>query len=159
MIQVDTAQSDQHAQIILYPHRPLNVKANRCLMYCIAGLTLAIAISFALQGAWLILPFAGGEIAILFYVMHRVLQSCHRMEIIRVESDSVTVEQGSAGPEKIWTCQRFFTRVIVQQPSHPWYPIRVFIRGRGSETEVGAFLNEDEKKQLIMQLRQSLPVT
>lgn len=158
MIQVDAGLPEQQARIILCPHQPLNLNANRCLLYFIATLTLLIAFSFALQGAWLILPFAGGEIVLLFYLMQRVLRRCRRMEVIRVEDDTVTIEQGFAKPEKTWSCQRFFTRVIVLRPTHPWYPVRVLIRGRGSETEVGAFLDESEKKQLIAQLRQSLPV-
>jgi hypothetical protein len=44
------------------------------------------------------------------------------------------------------------------QPRHPWYPISVVLRNRDEDIEIGQFLTEDEKRQLVSYLRQVMTV-
>lgn len=156
MIRLETDAQAHSEQIILCPNLSSNWRANLYLLYLLATLVLGIAIGFALQGAWLILPFAGLEVTALFGLVFLVAHRCQRMEVIRLEEQDVVVEQGRRAPQRIWRSQRFFTRLQVMQSGHPWYPSRVVLRGRDSDIEVGAFLNDSDKRRLITQLRQAL---
>lgn len=156
MIQIEAADTSRSEQIILCPNLSPDWRINIYLLFLLATLVLGIAIGFALQGAWLILPFAGLEVLALFTLVFLVTHRCQRMEVIRLEEQDIVVEQGRHAPERVWRSQRFFTRLQVMRSSHPWYPQRIMLRGRDSEIEIGAFLNDNEKQQLVRQLGSAL---
>ncbi len=152
MIQIDADDSARSQQIILCPNLSPDWRINSYLLSLLATLVMGVAIGFALQGAWLILPFAGLEVLALFGLVLLVTRRCQRMEVIRLEEQDIVVEQGRHAPEHVWRSQRFFTRLQVVRSAHPWYPPRIVLRGRASEIEIGAFLNDSEKQQLVRQL-------
>ena len=156
MIRIEIDSQTHSEQIILCPNLSPNWRANQYLLYLVATLALGIAIGFALQGAWLILPFAGLEVIALFSLVYLVAHRCQCMEVIHIREEEVVVEQGRNAPDKVWRSQRFFTRLQIVKSGHPWYPNKVVLRGRESEVEVGVFLNDNEKQRLIAQLRHAL---
>ena len=68
------------------------------------------------------------------------------------------VEQGYPRPQISWCSEIFWTRLIVLPQERPWHPLRIFLRGRDSQIEIGTFLNDDDKRILIKHLRQFVTV-
>lgn len=110
--------------------------------------SLGIALVFAWQGLWMILPFAGLEmlvLAVAFYQVHK--KACSR-EVISFDTDDIRVEVGRDAPEHVCIFQRAWTQVLLQTPSIKGYPSKLFLRSGGRQLELGACLNDDERQAL-----------
>ena len=128
------------------------------------GLLLgAVSIVFALKGYWMILPFAGLEIAALAFCTYLVADSGFRCEVISLDASQVVIEKGRqrrygsqrGGPESRVSFPRAWARVELQ-PHHGWYPDRVLIGASGKRVELGEFLSDSEKEELASQLNRLL---
>jgi hypothetical protein len=75
---------------------------------------------------------------------------------VRFSADEVVIEAGRKAPEMRLVWQRFFTKVMVHPPKHPWYPNRIALRYRGQEHEIGKFLTAEEKQVLLSEIRRMI---
>ncbi|MGD8925636.1 MAG: DUF2244 domain-containing protein [Thioalkalispiraceae bacterium] len=144
--------------IVLSPNLSARWKATKQFMFIVSSFALVIAASFAAIGLWMILPFAGMEVLALLVLMYRVSKKCYQKEVIRLNKESITVEQGQHFPRFRWHSDLFWTRLIVQSSEHPWHSDKLILRGRRDQIEIGAFLNEQEKHDLVRQLRSYVSV-
>lgn len=122
----------------------------------ISIITLSIASYFFVQGLTLILPFSGLEILTLGYALYASAWKSTEKQVITISPDLVEVENGYHSPGGSNKFPRAWTRVVLQPPRHPWYPSRLLIRSHGLQVEVGAFLNEQERQGLAIELRNAL---
>jgi len=115
--------------------------------------TFGIASAFAMQGAWLILPFAGLEMAVLGVALYLVARRNARWQTISVNVDQVEViEHGTSREQQ--TFQRAWATLVHERPRVSGYPSRLLIRSHGRSLEIGACLVESEKAYLARQLGQ-----
>ncbi len=122
--------------------------------YCgILVLSFGIAIAFALMGAWLILPFAGLEMLVLGIALYTVARRNTRWQQISIGRDSVDVVEEVYGRQQRQSFQRAWAQVVHRRAHIKGYPSRLFIRSHGRAVEVGACLNEYEKKTLAYELK------
>ena len=49
--------------------------------------------------------------------------------------------------------ERYFARFFVEPARHPWYRKKIELKCRDKALEVGHFLNDEEKDQLVRELR------
>jgi len=153
MVETQINQYDNQGHIVLSPNQSVAWRDNLLFLYIICSIALCIGISFSLMGMWMVLPFTGLEIIALVTVIYYVGHKCHRIEVISVEDGQVRVECGYTRPQSCWSSELFWTRMIVLSQERPWHTMRVFLRGRDNQIEIGTFLNEDDKRILIKQLR------
>ena len=158
MVETQINQHDNRGHIVLSPNLSVCWRDNVLFLYVVCGLALCIGISFALLGMWMVLPFTGLEVIALVTVVYYVAHKCHRIEVIHVDGDYVRVEQGYTQPQSSWSSEIFWTRLIVLPQERPWHSLRIFLRGRDNQIEIGTFLNDDDKRLLIKQLRQFVTV-
>lgn len=154
MVETQINQHEQGGHIVLSPNLSVRWSDNVLFLYVVCGMAVCIGISFTLLGMWLVLPFTGLEVIALVVVIYYVAHKCRRIEVIRVEDGCVRVERGYTQPQSHWRSDLFWTRLIVLPQERPWHPLRIFLRGRDDQIEIGTFLNEDDKRILIKQLRQ-----
>ncbi|TDX99613.1 DUF2244 domain-containing protein [Thiohalophilus thiocyanatoxydans] len=152
MVQVEHDTHWSSGCIIARPHAPSSWQVNLWFVGVAAVLCLSFAIGFALAGAWLILPFAGLEITALFCLLYYVSLKTRVQEVIRFKDNEVWVQRGRRWPTLEWYCQRFWCRLHVYSPSHPWYSSRIELRCQGRELELGQFLSDRDKRALIRNL-------
>jgi uncharacterized membrane protein len=128
------------------------------------GLVLGtVSLVFAFMGYWLILPFAGLEIAALLFCTWLVAKAGTRCEVVSLDESQVVVEKGSqrrcgserGGPESRVSFPRAWVRVELQA-GEGWYPDRLLIGASGSRVELGEFLADAEKKELAGELKKLL---
>lgn len=153
MINAELNKETAIGHIILSPNMSARWKSTKIFLFIVSTFALAIALSFAAIGLWVILPFAGLEVMALLIVMYRVSKKCYQKEVIHLSKDAIVVEQGQHSPRFSWHSELFWTRLIVQQSGHPWHSDKLFLRGRHDQIEIGAFLNEQEKLDLVKQLK------
>jgi len=153
MIMSEFDPSSSVGRIVLRPNRSWTWRANAYLVGTLMAVSGSIGIAFALQGMWLILPFTALELSVLLACLYYCVRRTHVQEVLTFSPDYLEVERGIRAPETRKRFQRYFTRFFVRAPRHPWYCKRVSVCCRGTEFEIGSFLNDDEKDDLIVALR------
>lgn len=139
-------------RIILRPHPPSSWRINLWVVLGIGALALSIATGFAFAGAWLILPFAGLEVMLLLAALYAVSIRCQRREVLSFSESEVVFEKGRHWPVFEWRCQRYWCRLHVYTPEYSWYGSKIQLRCHGQYLELGQFLSETEKQELVRKL-------
>lgn len=142
----DATQRD--CRFVLRPDRSMGWRILFLVYAGIAGVCLSVAIFWAFQGAWLVLPFAGIEVVALgaaFYLSALHGRDC---EVVSVADATVAVDKGRAQPREHYAFPRGWARVVLKHPHAPLHHNRLAIRAHGREVEVGAFLHDEERTRL-----------
>lgn len=154
MVSAEFDDERQTGQIILQPNHSWTWRANLYFLATLFVISIAIAIVFFVQGFWLILPFAGIEMLALTGAIYYCVRKTHRQEVLRFSQEAVVLESGVNKIEQQHHFQRYFTRIHVEPPAGARRSQRIAIAERDHRVLVGEFLNDDEKKTLIRELRQ-----
>ncbi len=123
-----------------------------CWFFLLGCLTL-VGGYFALQGAWLVLPFSGLEALVLgagFYLHSR---SAARREVIQLTATEVELLAGGREPRRQASFSRPWARVYLVRDPKGWYPSRLLIGSHGRFREIGSALVETERVRLAQTLQ------
>jgi uncharacterized membrane protein len=138
----------------LAPHRSLDRRGACIFVGLLGGVTFCVAVFFALQGFWPVLPFAGLEIALLAWAVRASMRSGRQREIICITEETVTVEWHTPQVDRVSVFPRHWVRVKLHTPLTRLHPARLLLESRGRVCEVGRFLTEDERRGLAARLKQ-----
>ena len=105
-----------------------------------------IALMFFFFGAFMILPFAGIELTILFIAFYLSFKWSSKKEKIYISNEIVKIEKGTNKLEYQWEEFRTFTSFNIQKDKDKF--MRLSFRSKGENVYVGDFLNEEDKKVL-----------
>ena len=139
--------------IITRPNCSLSA-AGRLLLFCVILLfSSAIAVGFALVGAWFILPFSGLEVLALGWALYYI--GCHvdDYESIVISGDRMVIERRSYKTVHKVEFQRYWSQVVVV-PATMLGKCRVWVRSRGQEVELGRFVDDDARMALACRLKE-----
>ena len=117
------------------------------------GISLTIGIGFLIQGAWLVLPFSVLEMLFLAGCIYYCVLKCDRQEVITISEHEVLIESGRKRAEQTRQFNRSWSQFLISTPNHPWDPKIVRIRSHGKELEIGSFLNQKDKSELVGMLK------
>ncbi len=123
-----------------------------------------VSVVLSVKGFWLVLPFAGLEMAALFACIYLVAHAARRCEVVSIGDSVVTVEKGLArgrcdatgGPQQRFDFARGWVRVELSREMSHWYPRRLWIGASGRRVEIGDFLVDGEKAKLAAELQRLL---
>ena len=147
---------DQARRFVIRPNGSMSAKAGITLFVSLACLSFTIAGVFFFLGMWLILPFAGLEMAALAAVLYLCYCRGKQQEIVTVSKDDVVISRGRARPERVCLFKRAWAQVRLQPPPFRGHPHRLLIGSHGRHIEVGASLSEPEKIALLNSLQSCL---
>jgi len=153
MVETTINEHNGSAVIILRPNNSASWKFNMQIVASLAFIAFCISTYLALQGLWLVFPFAGLEIGLLVFCLYLRLRANINTEVISFDECSVVVERGCYHAEKTWKYHRIWAKIFVKKPLTQGYPKQIFIRSHGKELELGAFLNKKDKEILIKDLK------
>ena len=153
MVSASYDRDSRTGRIVLRPNRSWTWRANVVFLAIITTVSLAIGTSFLLRGYWMILPFNLLEMSILAGCLWYCVRGTHRQEVLTFTDDELHIEAGIDGPRSRHVFKRLFARFFVRRPRHPWYGTRIAVRSHGREVTIGDFLNSDDKKRLVTELR------
>ncbi len=144
------------SRFVVMPNCSMSWQENKVFVASLAFISFSIAGAFALQGFWMILPFAGLEILLLTGILYWTgLQSTHR-EVISIDADNVHIEIGRRKTRQIYEFQRAWTKIELLPPALPSRHSKLVMRSKGKALELGACLTEQERKELAISLRKAL---
>ena len=159
MVESPLNLTKSQGQIMVCPNMSGQWQTTKLFLWLISCLALFIATAFALLGLWMILPFAGIEIIALVSLVYWVAHQCRRKQIITISENRILVETGYTSPKTSWESEVFFTRLFIDKPPYrDGKPMKVFLRGKQQQLEIGEFLNEEDKHKLITELRSVISV-
>jgi uncharacterized membrane protein len=160
MVISDKCPGSAVRRMVIRPNRSLSWRQSMMFLGTIAVPLLLVSVVLATRGFWLVLPFAGLELAVLFGCFYLVSHAAQRCEVVSIGESVVTVEKGrdrgrcpeSGGPEQRVEFARGWVRVELASSTERWYPRRLWIGASGRRVEIGAFLVDDEKAKLAAEL-------
>ena len=153
MVETSINKNTGSATIVLHPNNSSNWQFNLKIIASLAFIAFSISTYFALQGLWLIFPFAVLIIGGLFICLYLRLRANINTEVITFDKDTVVIERGIYHAEHTWKYQRLWAKIFVKKPTIRGYPKQIFIRSHGKEMELGSFLNKKDKEILIKDLK------
>lgn len=104
------------------------------------------------MGAWVILPFAGLEAGLLFYLTYRVCLETYHQEVLYISDTAIEMEYGKDFPKKRWSFDRAQSEVEVINPHHSLSPPEILIKSSATDIPVGERLNMSDKEELLDKL-------
>ena len=118
---------------------------------CIALVSLGIAVAFAWLGAWLILPFAGIEVLVLFLAFRYVERHARDYERLTLSGDVLQIEVAEVGRVQRFRFNRWWAQVVCAGDGS-----RLALRSHGKEIEFGRHLNDEQRLAVAGALREQL---
>ena len=144
-------KSNSNYLITLSPNSSLTGIYRIIFLASISFVCVGIATVFYFFGAYLILPFAGIEIAILLIAFYLSFKWSSRKELIYISQEVVKIEKGIHKAEYLWEEFRTFTSFQIEKDANK--SLRLSFRSKGDNVIVGDFLNDDDKNILINEIR------
>ncbi|MBI3547217.1 MAG: DUF2244 domain-containing protein [Gammaproteobacteria bacterium] len=140
------------------PNRSLSLRGMILLFAMVTVVIITIGVGFFLLGAWLVLPFAGLEIAVIGAVLYWLLRHADDHELIVIGATQVTVIRRRRGQEWRDDFQRYWVKVILER-HHGWYPSKLKMGSHGRLVVIGDELCDEAKLALLAQLNSALRET
>ena len=138
------------------PNRSLGTAGRRIFLGAISATTLGIGALAAAIGAWPVMPFAGLEVALVFFAFHLVRLHDADFERLEIGEHEVRIESRDA---------QSLTRFVAHRP---W--ARIIVRDRGARctlglayagrtVQLGRLMSDEGRRKLAEELRGRIAVT
>jgi uncharacterized membrane protein len=139
----------------LYPNQPIGRAGFIGLMLGMSSVSLAMAVGFALAGAWPVAGFLGLDLLLLYLAFRVAQRRARRREHIRVAADGVLVRRVEAnGAAQEWRFEPYWVQVRMDDP--PRRDSWLTLVSHGLSLRVGTFLTPRERLELARALRAAL---
>ncbi len=143
--------------IDLAPHCSLSTRGALLFFGFVCFGTFGVAGAATALGFWLVLPFAGAEMALLGWALYSNMQRRHQHESIDITENEVVIEYSFHGratgtPHRV-VFPRHWARVKILRTKSPLQRGQLVIESHGRAYEVGKFLTEEERRHLAANLR------
>ncbi len=155
MVEQSRASGGDHT-FVIWPHSALNWAGMRRLLCVLTAAIAAVAVWFALQGAWLVLPFAGLEALLVCGGVYLNARWAVTREVVRLSGGDLVVSRGRRSLVEVGRLPRHWARVALLRDPRGWYPSRLLLESHGRRIEIGAALADQERERLADALRGQL---
>jgi uncharacterized membrane protein len=115
----------------------------------IFAISIGIAAGFALLGAWLILPFAGLEMLVLWLAFRYIDRRAGDYERIAIAGDRVEIEVCDAGRRSRHELNRLWAQLAGEGG-------RLALRSHGREYVIGRYLDDEQRLALRREIGRHL---
>lgn len=150
---IQTIEDSRGTSIVLQPNASLSWQQSRIVIGFIVTCSMLIAAYCAMQGAWMVLPFAGLESGLFALCITLVCVHQQRRQVIRLESGLIEIAQGSKGPEQILRWPVHAVRMLRTPDVRRSMPPKLTLKSEQDSIELGGFLNRSDRQALYDLLR------
>ncbi len=138
-------------KVFTKPNCSLNVAEQKKVFAVIAGFALLVAFGFTVAGAWLVMPFAGLELAALAAAFYYVNGNADDYESLQISGDRLVIETRSRKRIERVEFNRYWVRVVLQVL--PGGIQRLLLCSTGKEVGFGRYLSDEQRKALAKELK------
>lgn len=139
-------------RLLLTPNHSLSWRGNVKIWLGLLAISAVIAGGMAVAGAWVIIPFAGLELAALAAGFYLTSRACQRREVLTIDETDIHLEKGRTRKLAEWTLPRRYARLRLNAPRHPFTPPKMELIHRDTRVTLGNFLNIEDTDTLIQLL-------
>jgi uncharacterized membrane protein len=144
------------ATFTVRPNCALGWRWTKRLILLFACCLIGVASYFASLGAWLVLPFAGLELAVLAAGFYLSSLAGSTREVVEIRGSEVRVLRGNRRLQEVAVMSAPWTRVAMVRDPRGWHPSRLFLRSHGRSVELTTRLVESEREDLAALLEARL---
>ncbi len=137
------------------PRCSLTCTQERITFWSLVILCFGTAIAFAVQGYWLVLPFAGLEIGLLAWALESLRKRENNYEILTIDGDAVVLEWRLGKQSGRRELNRHWVHVQCDCAT-PGRNCHLCVKSHGLETEVGHYLSDEARLKLAATLKNKL---
>jgi uncharacterized membrane protein len=116
---------------------------------------LVVSLAFALHGAWLVLPFAGAEILVLYLAVRAVERHAGDFESVSISHDRVVLERWESGRVSRAEFSRYWAQVVFVPSSADGHAL-LAVRSHGRQVRFGRHLTDEQRREAARTLKQQL---
>jgi uncharacterized membrane protein len=140
---------------LLTPHRSLGPKGFLALMVAFGAISFVTGMLFLAMGAWPVLGFFGLDVLLLYVAFRLNYRSGRRYETVELTpARFVLTRVHPSGRREQLDCEPYWARVNLRE--WPDGRTALSVVSRGTELAIGAFLTDDERRDLASALREAL---
>ena len=140
--------------LVLLPHRSLTRAGLVAFLVCQSLVAGSYAVLAAWRGNVFAPVFAVLELALVSWCMAQVWKASAAGQIITLTSTQLDIAATSGNESQRF--HPYWVKVRIEPGLWHNWPSRLLVGSHGRETEVGAFLNEDERRALAQRLMELL---
>jgi uncharacterized membrane protein len=143
----DSLPDGVYFDAVLVPHRSLPRWGYVLLIGGFALAMAAVGLAFWNMGAWPVAGFCGLEVFLVWGAFQLNYRSGRRIETVRLDEATLRIDRfGPSGRSRYWTFEPGWVRVSVEQKSLD--ATRLVLSSHGRYLQIGAFLTDDERRDL-----------
>ena len=146
--------NSNNTEITLTPNRSLSTKQTQWVVFGVCTFVFIVALFWSMQGAFLVLPFAGLDIILFAYFMFKINQEGLRKQLITIDPDKVLIQSGKVNIEKSLTFPRPDVFVVVSEAIDK-KPLSLKLSDSKSYFELGQFLTNSDKTIVRQELKEA----
>lgn len=135
----------------------LSTGGRRLVLGFLAVFVLAISLGFAFSGAWLIFPFGGLDVLVVFLAFRYVERQAGDYERLNLGEETIAVECRQHGRVRKFEFNRHWTQVDYQEP-RGMDSGKLVLRSRGVDVEFGIYLTSEQRADVARRLREHLKI-
>jgi uncharacterized membrane protein len=107
------------------------------------------------MGVWIILPFAGAELAAVAYFIYRTSHQTHQQEVLTLSEQHIQLARGRLQPHFDSTFLKAQCEFIITKPRHYLSAAKVELEHLGEKHNIGSFLNRHDIDELVELIKHS----
>ncbi len=135
--------------IDLAPNKSSSINENLVFFGFLSLLCLTFGIGFFFIGATMILPFAGLEVLALILILRINRKWLNQKQTLHLDKLYVKIEKD----DKEMIFDRFLSKFLVEENNSKKL---LYLKSSNERIEIGSFLNEEEKEELINLLKKKV---
>jgi uncharacterized membrane protein len=140
---------------VLMPHRSLSPRGFLILMTFVAVVSFIAGMSFLAMGAWPVMGFFGLDALAIYIAFKLNFRAARLVETVEITPTDLTVTRTRPnGHQDSFTLNPYWARVHLAQRRDGANAL--FLRSHGKAHAIGAFLNDDERRDLAAALDNAL---
>ena len=141
---------------LLVPYRSLGPRGFRALMLFFGLVSLGTSIGFLIEGAWPVFGFFGLDVALVYVAFRASYRAARAKEEVSVSRTDLLVRKTSPkGKVEESHYNPFWARFRVARHAEIGIT-RMAVTGQGRTTEIGGFLNPDDRESFATAFGEAL---
>lgn len=152
---VVTTQDQQNTIITLSPNRSATWQQTKWVVAIMVAVVMIIATAWTFVGAWIVLPFAGLEVGLFAYLMYRVSRFTYSQQVIKINSNNVTVKFGYRTKVLQGKFSRTNLDVYYSESDNNWELPKIALCSKHQRLLIGEFLNLEDRVLLREDLQRA----
>ena len=113
-MELANAGEPQHFLLLARRNNSLSSAGRTRVFAATVAVSLAVSLPLALIGAWLILPFAGAELAMLYFAFRAIERHAGDWESVSIVGDRLVVERWETGRASRHEFNPYWAQVALQ---------------------------------------------